>query len=70
MTRDPWEVRDAGDGLALELHGGDKPTLVLRQGNQVIQVELANVKALVVALVDGAADLAEVLARGAGGHDA
>ncbi len=69
MTGGLWYLRDMG-GLALELHGGDKPALVLRQGDQPIRVEPAHVKRLVGALVDGAADLAEVLSQGAGRHDA
>lgn len=61
MTGNPWEVRDAGDGLALELHGGDKPALVPRQGDQAIRVELTRVRALVASVADVAADLSEVL---------
>jgi hypothetical protein len=70
MTGDPWEVRNVPGGLTLELHGGDKPATMLRQGDQAIRVELAHVKGLVAALADGAADLAEVVSRGARGHHA
>ena len=38
------------------------------KGDHVIRVELPNVKGLVAALVDGAADLAEVLAAGGEYH--
>lgn len=59
-----WEVRELPDGLALDLRAGDVPALVLTQGENRASVELAHVKGLVAALVEGAADLAEVLASG------
>ena len=59
-----WEVRDLPDDLALELHAGDRPALVLVQGKNHVQVELSRVKGLVAALTDAAADLAELLAAG------
>ncbi|MBN1812555.1 MAG: hypothetical protein JXA14_12020 [Anaerolineae bacterium] len=49
------------DGTTLELRAGDNPVLVLIQGENRVQVKLAHVKAAVAALVDGAADLAELL---------
>ncbi|MFC2023488.1 hypothetical protein ACFLT5_01985 [Chloroflexota bacterium] len=66
MTNGPnlWEVRELPRGAVLELRAGDKPALVLAQGENRLSVELAQVKAVVAALVDGAADLAEVLATG------
>jgi hypothetical protein len=64
MTDRPWDVPGACAGLTLELHVGHRPALVLRQDDQAIRVELAHVNGLVAALVDGAADLAEVLSRG------
>jgi hypothetical protein len=57
-------VRELPNGLALELRAGDDPALVLVQGENRVRVELTQVKALVAALVDAAADLAEVLASG------
>ncbi len=57
-------MRDLPGGLTLEVRGGDKPTLVLAQGENRVRVDLAHVKALVAALVDAAADLVEVLAVG------
>jgi hypothetical protein len=76
MTGDLWEMRGAEVGLALELHGGDQPALVLRQAGQAIGVQADHTKGLVAALVDGAADpspslrtgLAEALSRGARGR--
>jgi hypothetical protein len=64
MRGDLWEVRGLPSGLALELQAGDDPALVLAQGDNRVRVELAHVKALVAALTDAAADLAEVLASG------
>ena len=43
--------------MTLELWGGDDPSLVLVQDGKRIEVELANVKALVTTLVHCAADL-------------
>lgn len=60
-TPDLWEVRDLTDDLTLELRAGDSPSLVLVQDGDRIRVELANVKAVVAALTDAAADLAELL---------
>ena len=51
-------------GVALEFQAGDDPALVLAQGGNRVRAELAHVKALVAALTDAAADLAEVLASG------
>jgi len=84
MTGDLWEMRGAEVGLALDLHGGDQPALVLRQAGQAIGVQADHTKGLVAALVDGAADpspsfgfaalttgrtgLAEALSRGARGR--
>ena len=66
MSSDPdlWEVRSLDGGLALELRAGDEPALVLVQGENRVRVDLAHSKALVAALTDAAADLAEVLASG------
>ena len=64
MTGDLWEVRPMPGGLALELHGGDKPALVIVQGSDRVRVELADVKLVVAAMADAAADLAGVLAGG------
>ena len=61
---DLWEVRRLPDGLALELWGGGNPAVVLVQGERRVRVDLPHVKALVAALTDAAADLAEVLASG------
>ena len=51
-------------GTTLELRAGDDPALVLAQDDNRVRVELSNVKPLVAALTDAAADLAEVLASG------
>ena len=40
------------------------PTMLLAQGEDAVRIPLAQAKALVAALADGAADLAEVLATG------
>ena len=71
MTGDLWEVRTLHGGLSLELRGGEsrdgmstKPALVIVQGSERVRVELGDVKLVVAALVDAAADLAEVLAAG------
>jgi hypothetical protein len=61
---DLWEVRALPTGLSLELHGGGDPALVLAQGENRVRVELAQVKSLMAALADAAADLAELLAGG------
>ena len=53
-----WEKRTLPSGLALEMLAGDDPALVLAQGENRVRVELANVKTLVAALTDAAADLA------------
>jgi hypothetical protein len=58
---DLWEVRELPGGLALGMHAGDDPALVLRstasewvvQGENRVRVELAHVKAL--------ADMAQAL---------
>jgi hypothetical protein len=63
-THDLWEVRELPDGVVLEPRARDDPALVLGQGENRVRVELSHVKALVAALVDGAADLAEVLSSG------
>jgi hypothetical protein len=34
MTGDPRDVRDAGDGLTLELYGGDKLAMCYGRGNR------------------------------------
>jgi hypothetical protein len=65
---DLWEVRELPSGLAPELRGGDVPALVLVQGEDRVRVELAHVKAVVAALADAAADLAELLAAGGTYH--
>ena len=59
-----WEVCDLPGGMALELRAGDVAAMVLTKGENRASVELARVKGLVAALVDGAADLAEVLSLG------
>lgn len=56
-----WESRTLPDGITLELRAGDNPALVLVQGENRVQVELAHVKAVVAALAGGAVDLAEFL---------
>ena len=61
---DLWEKRTLASGLAVEMQAGDDPALVLAQGEDRVRVELANVKTLVAALTDAAADLVEVLASG------
>ena len=61
---DLWERRDLPGDLALELHAGEAPALLLVQGKNRVRVDLSNVKGLVAALADAAADLAEVLAAG------
>jgi hypothetical protein len=61
---DLWEKRTLTSGLTLEMLAGDNPALVLAQGDNCVRVDLANVKTLVAALTDAAADLAEVLASG------
>jgi hypothetical protein len=63
-ARNLWESRTLPDSIALELRAGGNPCLVLAQGENRVRVELSNVKALLAALVDAAADLAEVLASG------
>ena len=59
-----WEVRTLHGGLSLELRGGEKPALVIVQGSDRVRVELADVKSVVAALVNAAADLVGVLATG------
>jgi hypothetical protein len=63
-----WEARDLPDGIIVELTAGNIPSLVLVQGENRVTVKLAQVKTLVAALVDAAADLAEVLAAGGKYH--
>lgn len=63
-TPDLWEVRTLPDGLALELWAGGNPVLLLAQGENGVRVDLPHVKEVVVAVVDAATDLAEVLAAG------
>lgn len=60
--QDLWEICSLPNGAVLELRAGDEPALVLVQGKNQVKVELAHVKGLVAALVEAAADLAEVLA--------
>lgn len=66
MTNNPkqWDVREVPGGLALQLRAGDIPALVLTQGDNRVRLELFHIKALVAALTDAAADLAEVLIAG------
>ena len=64
MIDDLWEVRTLHSGLSLELRGGEKPALVIVQGSDRVRVELADVKTVVAAMADAAADLAGVLAAG------
>jgi hypothetical protein len=66
--QDLWEARPLPDGITLELRAGDHPTLVLVQGENRVQVELAHAKVVVAALVDAAADLAILLATGGQYH--
>ena len=61
-----WESRTLPDGITLELRAGDNPALVLLQGKNQTQMELAHIKAVVAALADGAAALADLLATGGG----
>ena len=61
---DLWEVRTVRGEVNLELRGGEKPALVIVQGEDRVRVELADVKAVVAAMADAAADLAGVLAAG------
>jgi hypothetical protein len=56
MNGDLWEVRPLPGGLALELRAGDKPALVLAQGENRVRVEMAHVKSLVAALAEAAAE--------------
>jgi hypothetical protein len=63
VSGDLWEVRQLPGGAALELRAGERPALVLAQGENRVSVELAHVKAVVAALVDGAADSAQMEAR-------
>ena len=51
-------------GLALELHGGDDPDLVIVQGSDRVIVRLTDAKLVLAAIGNGAADLAGVLAGG------
>ena len=66
MTNNPdlSEVRELPGGTFLEMQAGGNPALVLAQGTNKVRVELADVKVVVAAHVDAAADLAEVLAAG------
>jgi hypothetical protein len=57
-------VRALANGLTLELMAGEEPAMLLVQGEEAVRIPLAQAKALVAALADGAADLAEVLATG------
>lgn len=59
-----WDVRDLPGGLGVEPRAGDVPALVLSHGADRVCVKLAHVKGLMADLVDGAADLAEVLGVG------
>lgn len=63
MNDDLWGVRALPDGLSLELHG-NPPSLVLVQGSERVMVDLANVKTVIAAMGDAAADLAGLLAAG------
>ena len=63
---DLWEVRELPGEVALELQVGDDPALVLTEGENRVRIELPHVKVVVAALVDAAADLGELLARGGG----
>jgi len=65
---DLWEVRTLHGRLSLDLRGGAKPALVLVQGGERVNVEPADVKAVVAGIVDAAADLAGVLATGGVDH--
>jgi hypothetical protein len=56
-------VRALPDDLALELRG-NPPGLVLVQGNDLVKVELAHVKAVIAAMGDTAADLTGLPAAG------
>jgi hypothetical protein len=42
MSADLWEVRALSGGLALELCGGDKPGLVLVEGNDQVKKDLVH----------------------------
>jgi hypothetical protein len=59
MTSRPdlWDVRDLDGGLTLELLAGDAPALVLAQVENRVWVALHDVKALIGALTDAAAEL-------------
>ena len=63
-----WESRTLPDGITLELRAGDNPAMIIVQGKDRIQVELAHVKDMVAMLADGAADLAGLLAVGGKYH--
>ena len=53
---------------ALACDGGDKPSLVLVQGNDQVRVELAHVKAMIAAMGNAEADLAGLLAAAEVNH--
>ena len=63
-TLDLWEVRTLHGGLSVEMRGGEKPALVLVQGEERVRVELTDVKTVVAVMADAAADLVGVLAAG------
>ena len=60
---DLGELRKVDAGRAREIQAGDAPALVLVQGENRITLHLTQVRGVVVALTDGAADLAASLAN-------
>lgn len=66
--QDLWEARPLPDGVTLELRAGNDPALVLVQGENRVQIDLAYAKEVVAALVDPAADLTTFLAAGGQYH--
>jgi len=61
MTGDLWEVRAWPGGLSLELRG-DPPGVVIVQGSDRVRLELGDVRSVIAAMGDAAADLAGLLA--------
>lgn len=65
----PYQKRISSPFLnRFDVHAGDHPALVLAQGDDAVQIELAHARAVIAALTDAAADLAELLATGGRYH--
>ena len=61
---DLWDVPELTIGLILRMQAEEDPAMRLVQHENRVRMKRAHVKELVAALMDGAADLVEVLASG------